>query len=419
MTVLDDMLPIALDLIYKSHVGTVNLVNPDVICHNRILELYREIVDPEHTWTNMNLDEQANILAAARSNNSLATDPKLGAPNIEVSIRRILEIYAAELRKKKAPLRKIYMITGGCGFIGSNFINYMIAKHGQDIQIINIDAMYYCAREENIDYRDAPNYKLVKANIRDIATILDIMREYRPTILIHFAAQSHVDSSFNKGDQSLDYTLDNVLGTHCLMEACREYGGFAKIIHVSTDEVYGGCLNTEHTEASILHPTNPYAASKAGAEMIVNSYRVSYNLPIIITRGNNVYGPNQYPEKLIPKWLTLLHKNKPLTIAGTGLQRRSFLWVDDVCKAFEIIADRGQIGEIYNIGSQTEYSVLDVADIIREIAGPAQLEYIPDRPFNDQRYFINSDKLIRLGWPGETIGLKEGLRLLNQLNNKN
>jgi UDP-glucose 4,6-dehydratase len=174
------------------------------------------------------------------------------------------------------------------------------------------------------------------------------------------------------------------------------------------DDKYG-----KEEEHCILAPTNPYAATKAGAEMIAGSYKHSYGLPIIISRGNNVFGPGQYPEKLIPRWLGLLRDNKPLEIAGTGEQLRSFLWVDDVSRAFEVILERGVIGEIYNIGSQEEYSVLDVAKIMLAEFGKSgdNIIFIEDRPFNDKRYFINSEKLADLGWQAN-VGFREGLKQL-------
>jgi len=190
------------------------------------------------------------------------------------------------------------LITGGCGFIGSNFINYFYRKH-ENAMIYNLDAMYYCASEENIeeDIRKSTRYKLIKGNLCSYDLVNHIINDYNIEYIIHFAAQSHVQNSF---DDSLQYTKDNIVGTHNLLEVVRKYGKVKKIIHVSTDEVYGESMidknENKKTEESILCPTNPYAATKAGAELIAQSYYHSFNIPIIITRGNNVYGPNQYPE---------------------------------------------------------------------------------------------------------------------------
>ena len=224
--------------------------------------------------------------------------------------------------------------------------------------------------------------------------------------MIHFAAQSHVQNSF---EDSLQYTSDNILGTHTLLEVCRKYGKIIKFIHVSTDEVYGESMllsdEQQKTEESILCPTNPYAATKAGAELIAQSYYHSFKMPIIITRGNNVYGQNQYPEKLIPKFIKLLKENSSVTIQGDGSNVRAFLHVDDVVNAFELVLEKGNIGEIYNIGSDEnqEYTVLDIAKIlINKIKNTTDYDkyitYIKDRPFNDKRYYISNKKIKNLGW---------------------
>jgi dTDP-glucose 4,6-dehydratase len=225
-------------------------------------------------------------------------------------------------------------------------------------------------------------------------------------MVIHFAAQSHVQNSF---EDSLQFTKDNILGTHVLLESCRKYGKIQKFIHVSTDEVYGESMNnineTHKTEHSILCPTNPYAATKASAELIAQSYNHSYNMPIVITRGNNVYGPNQYPEKLIPRFIQQLQNNQKVTIQGDGSAVRAFLHTEDTVRAFETILNDGVVGEIYNIGcdDNMEYSVLDVAKmLIKKIKNTDNYDewitYIEDRPFNDQRYYISNEKVKNLGW---------------------
>lgn len=299
------------------------------------------------------------------------------------------------------------LITGGCGFIGSNFINYYFPKDNFNT-LTNIDAMYYCANEANVneDIRKHEKYTFVKANLCNSDMIDYILTQYKITHVIHFAAQSHVGNSFT---DSIKFTHDNILGTHVLLEECRKYGKIEKFIHVSTDEVYGESMNVieekHKTEHSILCPTNPYAATKAGAELIAQSYFHSYKFPIIITRGNNVYGPNQYPEKLIPRFIKLLQENKKLTIEGSGKQVRAFLHALDTARAFETILDFGVIGEIYNIGcdAHMEYSVLQVAQILVKLIKNTEdyaqwLEYIEDRPYNDMRYYISNEKVKKLGW---------------------
>ena len=311
------------------------------------------------------------------------------------------------------------LITGGCGFIGSNFINYIFSK--KKYNIFNFDAMYYCADETNVntEIRESKNYTLIKGNLCSEDLVNHVLKTHNIEEVIHFAAQSHVQNSF---DDSLQYTKDNILGTHILLECCRKYGKIQRFIHVSTDEVYGESMidiNENHkTEHSILCPTNPYAATKAGAELIAQSYNHSFKMPIIITRGNNVYGPNQYPEKLIPKFIKLLKENKKVTIQGKGTAVRAFLHAYDTATAFESILNKGATGEIYNIGCDEgmEYSVIDVAKILIKMIKKTEnyeewIEYIDDRPFNDQRYYISNQKLKELGWD-ITIDFMDGLEEL-------
>ena len=317
---------------------------------------------------------------------------------------------------------KNLLVTGGCGFIGSNFVNYIFKKN--KYRIINLDAMYYCANENNVkeEIRNDDNYKFIKGNLCSKDLVNHILNDYNIEYVIHFAAQSHVQNSF---EDSLQYTHDNVLGTHVLLECCRKYNKVKKFIHVSTDEVYGESMlsisENKKTEQSILCPTNPYAATKAAAELIAQSYNHSFKMPIVITRGNNVYGPNQYPEKLIPKFIKLLNEDKKVTIQGSGEQVRSFLHSYDTATAFEKVLENGKIGEIYNIGcdDNMEFSVMDIAKIlIRKIKNTEDydkwIEYIEDRPFNDQRYYISNSKLRLLGWDIR-IKLDEGLN--NLINN--
>ncbi len=310
------------------------------------------------------------------------------------------------------------LITGGCGFIGSNFINYYFNKNN-NCNIICLDAMYYCANLNNIneDIRKSDRFKFIKGNLCDFDFIKYILGEYKITHIVHFAAQSHVDNSFH---QSFQYTQDNVVGTHTLLEAIKETDLNIFLLHFSTDEVYGESLHNEmKNEQSILCPTNPYSASKAAAEMFVYSYIYSFKLKAIISRGNNVYGPHQYPEKLIPKFIDLLKNNKKCTIAGTGSSIRNFIHVDDVCSAVDIIINKGSLGEVYNIGGDhnNEYSVMEVAKKLIKLIKNSDdyqnyIEYIEDRPFNDTRYFISNDKLKELGW-NQKIFFDEGLKLLN------
>ena len=307
---------------------------------------------------------------------------------------------------------KNILVTGGCGFIASNFINYFLDRH-QNFRIINIDAMYYCAKEENINenIRNSNNYTFIKGSITNRELVNLILNTHQIDTIIHFAAQSHVDNSFSN---PLQYTHDNILGTHTLLECIRDFGRIEKFIHISTDEVYGENDNDIKHEKSLLNPTNPYSATKAAAEMLVNSYVYSYGIPTIITRGNNVYGPRQYPEKLIPKFILALKNGEKCTIHGEGKTERSFLYVNDVVRAFELILFKGKLGEIYNIGTDIEYSVMDITKSLVKLMKNKEdisdhIEYVEDRKYNDKRYFISFQKLVDMGWKQEVF-LDEGLK---------
>lgn len=420
MSVLPELLPCVLDMMRNEFTGTINLTNPGTISHNEILEIYKEIVDPSFTWVNFNQEEQRRILAADRSNNYLDTTvlqtmyPHV--QHIKDSVRECMMEYGRLLCTNAAAKKETMnlLITGGCGFIGSNFINYYFPKVKAKVNInklVNLDAMYYCADELNVlgTIRDNTKYVLVKGNICDADLVNYVLLKYEITHVIHFAAQSHVQASF---ENAIAFTHDNVLGTHTLLECCRKYQKIQKFIHVSTDEVYGESINMvgekHKTEHSILCPTNPYAATKAGAELLAQSYAHSFKMPIVITRGNNVYGPNQYPEKLIPRFIKLLKEGQKVTIQGDGSTVRAFLHAYDTATAFECILERGKIGEIYNIGCDEgmEYSVMEVARMLIQKIYPNMspmkvdewIEYVEDRPFNDQRYYISNQKIKDLGW---------------------
>jgi dTDP-glucose 4,6-dehydratase len=285
--------------------------------------------------------------------------------------------------------------------------------------------MYYCANEFNIneEIQESSRYKLVKGNLCSFDLVRYVLENNKIDTVIHFAAQSHVQNSF---EDSLQYTNDNIVGTHTLLECCRRYGHIERFIHISTDEVYGESMLEENeekkNEESILCPTNPYAASKAAAELIAKSYYHSFKMPIIITRGNNVYGPNQYPEKLIPLFIELLINNKPVTIQGDGSNVRAFLHVNDVCSALNLVLKNGKIGEIYNIGSDEndEYTILDISKLlIKNIANTEEYDkwitYIKDRPFNDKRYYISNQKVKDLGWKIETEFNQGIINLINHI----
>lgn len=257
-----------------------------------------------------------------------------------------------------------------------------------------------------------PNYKFVKGNICSADLVNYILKSEQIDTIMHFAAQTHVDNSFGN---SFQFTQNNIMGTHVLLESAKNFG-IKRFVHVSTDEVYGEGTDGQDpmTEEQVLEPTNPYAATKAAAEFIVKSYHRSFQLPVIITRGNNVYGPHQFPEKLIPKFTNQLLRGRPVTLHGDGMNTRNFLYVTDVARAFEFILFKGSVGQIYNIGGTNEISNIEVARNLIRLMGMAEQEralisFVPDRLFNDLRYTINSDKLSALGW-SELISFEDGLR---------
>ena len=313
---------------------------------------------------------------------------------------------------------KNILVTGGCGFIGSNFINYMLDTY-EDINIVNIDRLDYCANVNNVYH--SKRYQLVITDLNNYTTVKNVLNQYSIDSIIHFAAQSHVDNSFGN---SIQFTRDNVLGTHTLLECAREYGKIIRFVHISTDEVYGE-VDKEHkgcNEKSLLNPTNPYAATKAAAEFLVRSYYHSFKLPVIITRGNNVYGPRQYPEKLIPRFITQLLKGEKCPIHGTGETRRNFIYVEDVSRAVDTILRKGEINEIYNIGSEYEYSVKEVLTLLLSYMDIGNnetevFEYVEDRAFNDFRYCIDSSKLENLGWKKEVNFIDGLLRTIKWYSN--
>eukprot|EP00126_Sphaerothecum_destruens_P010321 Sdes_comp20716_c0_seq1m16418 len=311
---------------------------------------------------------------------------------------------------------KTILVTGGCGFIGSHMV-IMLCKNYPSLNVINLDRLDYCACLENVrEVAAFPNYKFVKGDILSVDLVNYILKFHRVDCVMHFAAQTHVDNSFGN---SLNFTETNITGTHVLLESCRLHK-IKRFIHVSTDEVYGETKELENVETTAsLTPTNPYSASKAGGELLVQSYIKSFGLPAIITRGNNVYGPHQYPEKMIPKFICLLEEGKPCCIHGNGENRRCFMYVSDAIRAFLIILLHGGLGEIYNIGTQFEISTKKAAEyLIRQYGyvepqndtqvNPYYIQYVEDRTFNDCRYRICNRKIKALGWE-PLVSWEEGI----------
>lgn len=299
---------------------------------------------------------------------------------------------------------KRVLITGVAGFIPANVTCYLVEKYPQ-IMFVGIDKLSYCSDIRNLsEIEAAANFSFVKLDICDQEKLEELWERHSFDTVIHMAAYSHIDYSLLR---PLKFTTNNVLGTHILLEVARDMK-VQRFIYVSTDEVYGN-QETVSDETSPLRPTNPYSATKAAADLIVQSYITSYNFPAIITRGNNVYGPKQYPEKVIPRFILRLLKGDKCQIQGSGQQTRSFLFTEDAAKAFDVILHYGVSGEIYNIGSKEEYSIIDLATKLCQALGKeTTLEHVKDRNFNDQHYRIDCSKLQRLGWE-QQVSLEQGL----------
>lgn len=307
---------------------------------------------------------------------------------------------------------KNILITGAAGFIASHVCNRLIGNY-PEYKIVVLDKLDYCSNLKNLNpSRLSPNLKFIKGDVASADLVHFILLTEKIDTIMHFAAQTHVDNSFGN---SFEFTKNNIYGTHVLLEACKITGQIKRFIHVSTDEVYGETdvdAAVGNHEASQLLPTNPYSATKAGAEMLVMAYGRSYGLPVITTRGNNVYGPNQFPEKLIPKFILLAMKGKPLPIHGDGSNVRSYLYCEDVAEAFDTILHKGEVGHVYNIGTKKERRVIDVATDICKLFSlnpDIQIKFVENRPFNDQRYFLDVQKLKQLGWY-ERVTWEEGLQ---------
>ena len=296
---------------------------------------------------------------------------------------------------------KKMLITGGAGFIGSNFIHYILSKYN-DYQVINLDKLTYAANLDNLkDIEDNKNYRFIHGDIADQEFIFKLFENEKFDIVINFAAESHVDNSILNPQI---FTITNILGTQVLLDACRKYN-IKRFHQVSTDEVYGELPLDDNsilfTEKTPLNPSSPYSASKASADMLVKSYYRTYSLPITISRCSNNYGPYQHLEKLIPLMISKAINNDNLPVYGNGLNVRDWLHVYDHCTAIDLIIHEGKIGEIYNIGGNNEKSNIDVVKIILKELGKSEklIKYVNDRPGHDLRYAIDSTKIkTSLNW---------------------
>ena len=294
------------------------------------------------------------------------------------------------------------LVTGGCGFIGSHFLRYMMNAYPDDF-FICLDALTYAGNKNNIkNLLEDSRLTMIEGNIRDVSFVDTLFVSYKPDVVVHFAAETHVDRSIT-GPQIFLET--NVMGTGVLLDACLRYG-IGRFHHVSTDEVYGALPlegGDPFTEESPLKPTSPYAASKASSDLLVLSYYKTYGLPITISRCSNNYGTHQYPEKLIPLMIQKALQGKPLPVYGDGLNVRDWIHVVDHCRAIDVILKKGTVGEVYNIGGGEEVANIALVQRILDILEkPYELiTYVPDRLGHDLRYAIDSDKLETLGWKPE------------------
>ena len=312
---------------------------------------------------------------------------------------------------------KTYLVTGGCGFIGANFIHYMFRKYGEQIRILNLDKLTYAGDPKNLaDVSDRVNYTFIKGDICDKELVNRIFRDNLVDYVVHFAAESHVDRSIAAADA---FVTTNILGTFTLLDAAKRawacgetYREGVRYLQVSTDEVYGSLGPTGYfTETTPLDPHSPYSASKASADLLVKSYFDTHRLPVNITRCSNNYGPYQYPEKLIPLLITNCLDHKPLPVYGDGLNVRDWLYVEDHCRAIDLVLHQGVAGEIYNIGGHNEKTNIGIVrlivsylhDHVDASIDESLITYVADRKGHDRRYAIDPEKIGRdLGWKPET-----------------
>jgi dTDP-glucose 4,6-dehydratase len=302
---------------------------------------------------------------------------------------------------------KTILVTGGAGFIGSNFIHFMMNKY-TDYEIVNFDALTYAGDPDNLkSIEKDPRYKFIKGDITSARDVSAAMKDV--DCVVHFAAESHVDRSITGPEI---FTVTNVLGTQVLLDYAKEYD-IKKFVHVSTDEVYGSLEATgRFTEDTPLAPNSPYSASKAGSDLLVRSYFETYGFPAIITRCSNNYGPNQFPEKLIPLMIKNAQEDKSLPVYGDGMNVRDWLYVEDHCSAIDVVLHAGKIGEVYNIGGNNEWLNIDIVKLIlKELGKPETLiSYVKDRLGHDRRYAIDASKIKNeLGWK-PAVQFPEGIK---------
>jgi dTDP-glucose 4,6-dehydratase len=287
------------------------------------------------------------------------------------------------------------LVTGGAGFIGSNFVRYALGAHN-DWRITTLDKLTYAGRLENLhDVMSHPRHTFVRGDVADAAVAAPLVQQ--SDVVVHFAAETHVDRSLMHAGE---FITTDVFGTFVLLEAARESKRIRRFIQISTDEVYGNVPEGSSRETDELKPRNPYSASKAGADRLAYSYYATYEVPVIITRASNNYGPYQFPEKVIPLFVTNLIDNIPVPLYGDGLQVRDWLHVLDHCRAVDFLIESGQNGEVYNVGGGNDVRNVDLTKRILELTGKGEslIRHVPDRQGHDRRYSLDTSKLRQLGW---------------------
>ena len=295
------------------------------------------------------------------------------------------------------------LVTGGAGFIGSNFVRDLL--NNTNWAVINLDRLTYAGNLNNIkDLRGEKRHKFVKGDIRNRKLVDSLVRKV--DAVVNFAAESHVDRSIKTPRVFVE---TNVLGTQVLLEACRRFR--VRFEQISTDEVYGSRAEGSFSETDLLNPSSPYSASKAAADLLVNAYYTTYELDVTVTRSTNNYGPNQHPEKLVPRLITNALRGKPLPIYGSGKNVRDWIFVEDNCQAIQFVLDKGEKGQIYNIAGGNERKNIEIAtEILRRLSLPeTMIEYVNDRPGHDFRYSLDCKKIHRLGWRPQ-VPFEEGLQ---------
>ncbi len=301
-----------------------------------------------------------------------------------------------------------YLITGGCGFIGSNFIRYLL-KNRPGVGVVNLDALTYAGNPENLrEFKGDERYRFVRGDISDGKLVADLMAE-KFDVVVNFAAESHVDRSLY---EPVKFVLTNVVGVQNMLETARQ-GGVSRFVQVSTDEVYGSLgAEGKFTESTPLAPSSPYSASKAAGDLLALAFHRTFGFPVVVTRSSNNYGPYQFPEKLIPLCICNAMEDKPLPIYGDGLNVRDWLFVEDNCEAIEAVAQRGRVGETYNIGGNCELSNLELVRLLLRAMGKSErlITFVKDRPGHDRRYALDSSKIAReTGWVPRTT-MPDGIK---------